>query len=62
MGRNKQIAARRIEEIYRAAELGREIIFRNGVEARLYRECYVRTHMGVIDVKEDRKQLTGAIK
>ena len=47
----------RMEEIYRAAELGRGISFRNAIEARLYRECYVRTHMGVIDVKEERKQL-----
>ena len=47
----------RMKEIYQAAELGREIAFRNGAEARLYRECYVRTHTGVIDVKEDRKQL-----
>lgn len=47
----------RMEEIYRAAELGRKIPFRDAVEARLYREFYVRTHMGVIDVKEDRRQL-----
>ena len=48
--RKAEILRKRAQEIHRAAELGKEIRFNNGDEARLYRECYVRTHTGVIDV------------
>ena len=45
------ISRERAREIYEAAELGRNIRFDNGMEARLYRECYIKTHVGVIDVE-----------
>jgi len=45
------ITTERAREIYEAAELGKHIRFDNAMEARLYRECYVKTHVGVIDVE-----------
>jgi hypothetical protein len=53
------LTADRAKEIFVAAEMSQVIEFKNGIEARLYRECFIRTHMNVIDVKEDRRQLPG---
>lgn len=53
------LTAERANEIFVAAETSQVIEFKNGIEARLYRECFIRTHMGVIDIKEDRRQLPG---
>jgi hypothetical protein len=43
--------AKRALEIIRAAERGIIIEFNDAVEARLYREAYVKTHTGIIEAE-----------
>lgn len=43
--------AKRALEIIRAAERGISIEFNDGIEARLYREAYVKTHTGIIEAE-----------
>lgn len=56
--REHQKKLARAQEILNAAELSKVIKFNDAVEARLYRECYIKTHTGVIDMKEVQRLLT----